>query len=452
VSGRLLTPTTMTPLYTDSTLLASDLESFRRQESIFTVLNLLLIGALFLTRMIFREYMGSLSPAVVATLVAGFTIEAAELIWLQIRAPAFSAGRLTFFTWWSIALNSILVAALLILTRGEDSQYFVLMAVPVLEAAFRLRLGPLLAVVAIAVLLNFLGAYSLHSVNEYVEAGASSLIFAMVGVIVWLLVNNLRDGEAQLRLNLRELERTREQLLSEEKLAAVGRLSGAIAHEIRNPVAMISSSLATAQRPGLAETERREMFAIAASEAQRLAQLTSDFLAYARPHTVRLARSNVADTLNYVASVAGAHAAGENVPIDVEVDAAMEADYDDPQMQQALLNLVLNAIDACHGQGRVTLRAATGRGGAVLFEVCNSTGPIATEVIGHLFEPFFTTKAGGTGLGLAIARNIARAHRGDLALSRNEPGLVSFSIEIPASVTNSSTGVNLHDGHNTHRR
>ena len=150
--------------------------------------------------------------------------------------------------------------------------------------------------------------------DEYVEAGASSLIFIMVGVIVWLLINNLHDREAALRLNLRELEQTREQLLAEEKLAAVGRLSSAIAHEIRNPVAMISSSLATAQRPGLAETERQEMFAIAASEAQRLAQLSSDFLAYARPRTARPARSNVADTLNYVASVAGPRAAEENVP------------------------------------------------------------------------------------------------------------------------------------------
>ena len=76
----------------------------------------------------------------------------------------------------------------------------------------------------------------------------------------------------------------------------------------------------------------------------------------------------------------------------------------------------------------------------------NYTGPIAPDVIAHLFEPFFTTKPGGTGLGLAIARNIARAHRGDLVLSRNEPGLVCFSIAIPANIANSSTGSELHDG------
>ena len=275
------------PVYTDSALLAPDFQSFRRQESIFTALSMVIIAALLLINVVFRRYLYGLSPAVVVTLAAGFAIEAAELIWLQQRAAAPTAATLNFLTWWSIALNSLLVAVLLILTLGEDSQYFVLLAIPVLEAAFRLRLGPALAVVTLAVALNFFGAYGLHSMGEYVEAGASSLIFIMVGAIVWLLINNLRERETALRLNLRELEQTREQLLAEEKLAAVGRLSSAIAHEIRNPVAMISSSLATAQRPGLAETERQEMFAIAASEAQRLAQLSSDFLAYARPRTAR---------------------------------------------------------------------------------------------------------------------------------------------------------------------
>ncbi len=75
--------------------------------------------------------------------------------------------------------------------------------------------------------------------------------------------------------------RTREQLLQEERLAAVGRLSSAIAHEIRNPVAMISSSIATAKQ--LAGAEREEMFEIASAEATRLVTLTTDFLDYARP-------------------------------------------------------------------------------------------------------------------------------------------------------------------------
>ncbi|HZO80731.1 MAG TPA: HAMP domain-containing sensor histidine kinase [Candidatus Binataceae bacterium] len=434
----------MSSPYTDSALVAADFESFRRQESIFTILELALIVALLLATALFRPYFGEPSAPIVIALLTGFAIGAVQLAWLHARDVPPDPAMLPMLVWWSIGFNAALVATLLFLAGSEDNQYFVLMVVPVLEAAFRLPLWPALGVIALADALNFLAAYPLHSTNEYFEAGASSVIFTVVGVLVWLLVNNLREREARLRGNLEELARTRERLLAEEKLAAVGRLSSAIAHEIRNPVAMISSSLATAERPGLDAAERREMFAIAAREAERLARLTADFLAYARPRGPRLTRENVAAALAHVAAAAGAHAGQAGVVLGVEADPALEAEFDAMQMHQALLNLVLNAIDACNSGGRVTLSAAPANGaGAMRLEVADSAGPIPPETVAHLFEPFFTTKRGGTGLGLAIARNVARAHRGDLRLSRNEPGRVCFSIEIPA---HGPAGVEGHDG------
>ncbi len=216
-------------------------------------------------------------------------------------------------------------------------------------------------------------------------------------MLVWLLVKNLRRGEVRLKRNLDELEQTRERLMAEEKLAAVGRLSSAIAHEIRNPVAMISSSLATAVRPGQDEAEQRKLFEIAANEAARLERLTTDFLVYARPRPARINRSNLADTLNYIGSIAAAHAGNKGVSIEVDADPDLEGDIDAGQIQQALLNLVLNAIDACPSGGSVTLRATPNGQGASRLEVSNDAGPIPPEVAAHLFEPFFTTKPGVPG-------------------------------------------------------
>jgi signal transduction histidine kinase len=258
-------------------------------------------------------------------------------------------------------------------------------------------------------------------------------------------VNSLRVREA-------ELEHTRERLLAEEKLAAVGRLSSAIAHEIRNPVAMISSSLAMAIQPGQNETERNEMFAIAAKEAQRLERLTTDFLAYARPRALRAVRTNVADLLNYVAATARARAIEKGVAIRIESDAALEGEFDGSQLQQAMLDLVLNAVDACQRDDTVTLKAETASNGVIRLDVIDPAGPIPPEATARIFEPFFTTKASGTGLGLAIARNIARAHHGDLVLKINEPGQVCFSIKIPARGTDDSWGAETNDGQNTDRR
>jgi signal transduction histidine kinase len=425
-----------------STIGASDFavedhDSFRRQEFVFAALNLSLIGALFVLQAISRLVRGRPSASVVVVLAVGFVIQAIYLVRLRTRHAAISQGRRRFLTYWSLGFNSILALVLTSLTIRGDTAYYALMLLPILEASFRLGLGATLAVIALADFIGFMGAYGLKF-GEYIEAGAMAVIYSVMGLLVWLLVNNLRTREANFARNLEELERTRQQLLSEEKLAAVGRLSRAIAHEIRNPVAMISSSLATARRPGQDEAEREEMFSIAAKEAERLERLTTDFLVYARPHPVQFARVNLADTLNYVSAVARAHAANKGVAIDVAADASLEGEFDATQMHQALLNLLLNAIDACNRGDVVKLVAQKDGNGKIRIDVVDPEGPIPAETVARIFEPLFTTKQGGNGLGLAIARNIVRAHGSDILLRINEPRRVCFSIEIPSHFVSQS--------------
>ncbi len=407
----------------ESALLASDIDSLRLQETIFTGLSLVLVGVFLTAEVMLSRYLGFTRSWPTALLIVALAVGTAELIWLR-AATLTSSAIMRVLIWLPIVLNTALVTGLLVATEGDDTQYYVLMTVPVLAAAFRLRFGWTVAVIAVADFLNFFSAWWLSSVGEYLEAGAVSLIFAVVGITAWVLVNNLRERETR-------LEHARERLVIEEKLSAVGRLSSAIAHEIRNPVAMISSSLAMAARPELADTDRHEMLGIAAAEASRLERLTSDFLAYARPRAAELGRVQVSDMLNYVLSIARAHAIDRGVQLQAHARAGLEADVDVAQMHQALLNLVLNAIDACRDEGPVTLSAHANRG-ALTIDVINPGGPVPPEAAAHLFEPFFTTKPGGTGLGLAIARNIARLHGGELTLSDNRPGRVCFSMTIPA--------------------
>ena len=414
-----------------STLGAEDQDSFRGLEFAFASLNLMLIGALLLLQEISRLVRGKPAASVIFVLAVGFVVQTIHLVWLRRRSVPLSKPRQRIFTYWSLGFNSMLALVLTTLTIRGDTAYYALMLIPILEAAFRLGLGATSAVILLAVFISFLGAWGLKF-GEYIEAGAMSVIYGVMGVLVWLLVNNLRAREERFVRSLEELARTREQLLSEEKLAAVGRLSRALAHEIRNPVAMISSSLATAVRPGQNDEEREEMFAIAAKEAIRLERLTTDFLLYARPRTAQLAPGNLADTLNYVATVARAHAANEGVAIDVSAAGDLEGEFDATQIQQALLNLLLNAIDACHRGDSIKLKAELNGSGAIRIDVVGPATPIPPAVAERIFEPLFNTKPGGNGLGLPIARNIARAHGGDVVLGINEPGRVCFSIEIPS--------------------
>ena len=431
-----------------SDFLANDIESAERQDFLFAVLNLSLIGALLALQELSRLVRGRPAAAVVIILLIGFVVQGTQLIWLT-WMPAFSwAARRTTFTFWFIGFNTCLSLLLTSITIRGDTAYYALMLLPILEAAFRLGLPATLAVIILGDLISFLGAYGMRF-GEYIEAGAMSVIYTVMGILVWLLVNQLREQQAKFVTNTQELERARHQLLSEEKLAAVGRLSRALAHEIRNPVAMISSSLATARRVRQEEPIREEMFEIAAKEAARLERLSTDFLAYARPPQVRVSRVLVAETLDYVASVARPHASKREIAIHVNAEPGLWACFDELQMQQALLNLVLNAIEACADGDDITLNVET-VDELVRINVIDPAGPIPADTVERLFEPLFTTKPNGNGLGLAIARNIARAHRGDVALTANDCGKVCFSIIIPRP--DGEVRVTSNDEPNSYRR
>lgn len=406
------------------------LRFFRAQERDFATLNLMLIAAVLVMQILSRIEQGKPTTSHILVLSVGLFAQTAQLFWLANEGPELSPAKRRFLPFWIIGLNSALALTLSSLEIGGDTAYYALMLLPILESAFRLTLAWTAAVVALADLICFTGAYGLKF-DEYLEASASTIVFTVMGVLVWLLVDGLRKGEAGFISNLKELERARERLLAEEKLAAVGRLARALAHEIRNPVAMISSSLATALRADQLESERQTMFDIAAKEAIRLERLTTDFLLYARPRVAQLAPNQFADTLNYVAAVARAHAANVGVEIETAVDNDLVGDFDASQIQQALLNLVLNAIDACRRGQTVRLAAELNDRGTVRIDVTDPAGQIAAASVERIFEPLFTTKPGGSGLGLAIARNIARAHGGDIWLRINEPNLVCFSIELP---------------------
>jgi len=416
-------------LIRESSLLAPDFPSFQRQESTFIILNLFVLSVLLLIHTLFSSYFGAPPRSLIIVLAVGFLLNAVELIWLQ-SVTFLSATSIIVLTWLTIIFNMGVAFALASLAYRQDIQYFALLVAPILQAAFRFSFGAMLAVLVGGTTLDFFWVWNyfrLHppsQISEYMEAGTISLIYATMGTLVWTLVSYLRSKEA-------DLERAREKLSTEEKLAAVSRFSSAIAHEIRNPVAMISSALATARNGGLSSEERQEMFDIAAKEASRLEKLTADFLAYARPRPPATQLGDIAESIAYIADICQPHASKRAVIIQTQASDELRAKIDSGQIQQALLNLVMNAIEASPSGAMVSLRGK--RDDAVIrVEIENASGPIPREAAQRVFEPFFTTKPGGTGLGLAIARNIARGHGGDLVLSRNEASSVQFSITLPA--------------------
>src|SRR5208283_2282745 len=151
---------------------ASDFESFRRQALLFAVLDQILIGALLALQVFSRLVRGRPALSVIVVLSLGLTVESVHVAWLHYRrSEPVTAPTRRAFTCWSLGFNSTLALVLTSLTIRGDTAYYALMLLPVLEAAFRLGFGGMIAVVMLANFVSFLGAYGLKF-GEYVEAGA----------------------------------------------------------------------------------------------------------------------------------------------------------------------------------------------------------------------------------------------------------------------------------------
>jgi signal transduction histidine kinase len=409
---------------------------FRQQESTFVVLNLAVLAALVLVHIGFSFVIGDPNRRVLTAILGFFLLQTLELIWLQGRRAPISGRTIAVYPTVSIVLKMLIGVGIGVLGGVEDSHYAVLLVLPIISAAYRYSLAGILATAGAAgtlTLAELWGFYLKHPPlmpREFYEAGTVVMSYFVMGIVVGYLTGQLRKDRQALQSSLEELERTRDRLVAEEKLAAVGRLSSAIAHEIRNPVAMIKSSTELLRDGRAPEAERGELCAIVVDEARRLERLTTDFLAYARNRPPEKRRTTLAELLGYLAGLARARAqeAGIEIRLDCPEDAPVL--LDPFQMQQALLNLLLNALDAS-GAGSVVILGARREGASgVLFTVENQGDPIPAAISARLFEPFFSTKERGTGLGLAIARNIAHSHGGDLELGVNGGGRVRFDLRL----------------------
>jgi two-component system, NtrC family, sensor histidine kinase HydH len=415
-------------------------DNLARQQTVFCVITLVVCASLLLMHGLFALILGRPSPPVFELLGVLVGFKAVELIWLYRQRQRLTEKAAKIESAISIVAIFLLTALLAFFTNREETPYFVLLAIPILQCAY--MFGPLLTLLTISAADAMILAwtwyfYALHPparITEYLEVGMICVIYFLMGSLVWFLVNQLKAKQLRLESSLGLLHATRERLIMEEKLAAVGRLASGVAHEIRNPVAMISSSLATAAFPTISDGEREEMFAIAARESKRLENLTADFLTYARPTTLRRTTGLINDLLGYIAAAAKARAASRSVSIVSELADDLPFEFDAPQVEGAVLNLVMNAIDATPEGGKIKLNAAIDKD-MLRIDVEDSGPAIPGSDLARVFEPFFTTKSAGTGLGLAIARAAAKAHGGDLLLSENRDGCVRFRMKLgkPAS-------------------
>ena len=240
---------------------------------------------------------------------------------------------------------------------------------------------------------------------------------------------------------------TQQQLFESEKLSAVGLLAASVAHDIRNVLTPLAIELTLADQDDPAG--RAESLEAMRRQVDSLALLTHRLLALAKPATVERVPLDLCDFLTRIAGLVRSQAALENVRIVTSVRPRLPAvQADAVQMDQVLVNLVLNAIQAMRATdgGTLTLTLDT-HGGGVRVRV-RDTGPgIPSHSRRRLFDPFFTTRPDGAGLGLFSCRRIIEAHGGTLGIRNAPGGGAQFSVWLPPADSSQTSQGNTRGGH-----
>lgn len=342
--------------------------------------------------------------------------------------------------WWKITLIGgaiILISTLHFLTPLESITahqiYQRLYYLPIVAAAliFGLRGSLLAALFSSAVYLPHIFFQWHHqteySLNQYIEI----VLFFFFAVVAGVLSDRNRRarvrGEkitAELERSYAELRQTFEQLLQAERLSALGEISAGIVHEIRNPLGAIKGAVEIIEDELAPDSPRREFALIAKHEVDRIEKLVREFVRFARPPKLVRNLVDVNELVESVVKLLEQQAAAQKITVNKELAGDLpQVTLDIEQIEQVLLNLAINALQAMPDGGTLVFRTFQAKD-LVIIEIEDTGGGIAPNVIGRIFDPFFTTKDKGSGLGLSVAHKIVAQHDGFLAAENTSRGAV----------------------------
>lgn len=232
-----------------------------------------------------------------------------------------------------------------------------------------------------------------------------------------------------------ELKKMQDEFLRAEKLVALGRLTASIAHEIRNPLAAISGCVELLKTEIQPSATAQRCMNIVLEETNRLNRLVSDLLDFTRPMKTVETTVDLTKLLEDLAYAASTNPdCRDRIEIETEIAKNLTLKGDPAQLKQMFWNIIINAVEAINGKGKITIKAEEikDKEGNILAIIISDTGSgISPDIIGSIFDPFFTTKEKGTGLGLTIAHKIAQSHGGRIMVESAVGKGTEFTITIP---------------------
>ena len=248
-----------------------------------------------------------------------------------------------------------------------------------------------------------------------------------------------RTLEDRIAQKTRELEQAQEMIIHTERLASLGELSAAVAHELNNPLAGIRTYARLLEKKLAPEKPASDWLQTIQYESRRCGEIVKNLLVFARKQHTEMALADVKTIVDHTSAMVRHRLEMSSIPLVCEIGAVPKVVCDASQIEQVLVAILNNAVDAIgpnNQQGSaIWIRASIRGPGWVDISVSNNGPAIPKEVLPHLFEPFFSTKtaASGVGLGLAVAYGIIKRHGGEIQVETGN--LTTFHVLLPLTGT-----------------
>jgi two-component system NtrC family sensor kinase len=241
-----------------------------------------------------------------------------------------------------------------------------------------------------------------------------------------------KDLRERLKME-RELREIQQALLQSEKLAAMGRLTSQIAHELNNPIYGIMNTLELLKTEIPPESKRRRILELSLSEIQRLSEMLRNMLSFSKPEEEKRRPVKIDELIEGILLVMEKQMKESNIQVEASFDSDIpEVMASTNQMRQVMLNILKNAKEAMPKGGTLTVRT-TREGNKVLIHIQDTGIGIPEEIRDKIFEAFFTTKqkVKGVGLGLSVCYGIIKDHGGEIKVESEEGKGTTFAISLP---------------------
>ena len=361
----------------------------------------------------------------------------------------------TTFAYLQSLFDLLLVTAVIHITGGHESPFAALYILVIAAAALLHDARGVLLVAAFGIVLYFADALLLRAVEFDTTLVLQMLLFAAVALGSGVIAARLRAqgvaGEkmaaelAAFRLREADVHVLKARA---ERLEGVAQMSGSLAHEIKNPLAAISSAVEQLGKSPRATDDDRALASLVARESERLSRLLSEFLDFSRLDLRTRRPVDMREVVRGVVDLAQSH---PERPDGVEILTALTnkplfVEGDPDMLHRSLFNLVLNAMQASPASGvvRVEAEALSPRQtpvgerafvrGSVAVRVSDQGGGVSGDILDRVFDPFFTTRERGSGLGLAIVQRSVAAHGGHVVVDSSSFG-ARFTVILPRAGT-----------------